>query len=289
MGADEQTVTMLGMGEMGQALASSVLDRGRRVVVWNRTPGRAESLRRRGATEIRDLENDLTGKGPVVVCLYDHASVVAVLGPLLPRLRGRTVLNLTTTTPDEARRAAAESLAAGVDYLDGVLMATPPMIGTPDAQVLASGPADTFAAHRDLLGTWGTASYEGEDAGLAALVDLALLSGMYAMLTGFVHGTAMVQAGGRTASEFAARASTFLGAMATSLPASALVLDGAEPDQQVQSQDWTLTVLDTIARASTELGVDPVPVDTVRRLVRRRIEAGEGQAPFESIRDALTA
>ncbi|MFC7404896.1 NAD(P)-binding domain-containing protein [Georgenia alba] len=42
-------VSLLGLGAMGTALASALLDAGRDVVVWNRTPGRATELLARGA------------------------------------------------------------------------------------------------------------------------------------------------------------------------------------------------------------------------------------------------
>jgi len=44
-------ISVLGMGRMGQALAGRLLDSGHDVVLWNRTPGRADELVGRGAHE----------------------------------------------------------------------------------------------------------------------------------------------------------------------------------------------------------------------------------------------
>jgi 3-hydroxyisobutyrate dehydrogenase-like beta-hydroxyacid dehydrogenase len=49
----------------------------------------------------------VAGDGAVVVCLFDHGSVRGVLDPLAAGLSGRTLINLTTTTPDESRALAA--------------------------------------------------------------------------------------------------------------------------------------------------------------------------------------
>jgi hypothetical protein len=40
-----------------------------------------------------------------------------------------------------AREMAAWAAAHGIDYLDGVIVATPAAIGGPDAQLFYSGPA----------------------------------------------------------------------------------------------------------------------------------------------------
>ena len=41
---EPQTVSILGMGAMGTALAAALLDRGHAVTAWNRSPGRGEGL-----------------------------------------------------------------------------------------------------------------------------------------------------------------------------------------------------------------------------------------------------
>ncbi|WP_437944234.1 NAD(P)-binding domain-containing protein [Sorangium sp. So ce281] len=124
--------------------------------------------------------------------MIDHASVHEVLGPTAGSLRGRTLVNLTTSTPNQARELAAWSASHGIDYLDGGIMAVPEMIGGPGSAILYSGSQTAFDAHRALLDLWGESTYFGSDAGMASLHDLAMLAGMYAMFAGFLHGAAMV-------------------------------------------------------------------------------------------------
>ncbi|MFS8521222.1 MAG: NAD(P)-binding domain-containing protein [Micromonosporaceae bacterium] len=279
-------VTMLGLGAMGRALVTALLDAGQPVVVWNRTPGRARELER-GAVEARTVHEAVTSGGPVVVCLYHHASVHETLDPVAGALRGRTVVNLTTTTPNEARDLASWAGAHGAAYLDGAIMATPDMIGAPGAHILDSGSRAVFDAHRRVLDVWAASTYEGEDPGMASLFDLAMLSGMYALFAGFLHGAAMVRSAGVTAAAFAERAAPFLAAMTGSLAHTAEVVDAGDYHAPVQSLDWTITVLETIARASREQGVDPVPVDMVATLARRQIDEGHGAEDFDRIIESM--
>jgi NADPH-dependent reductive aminase-like, C-terminal domain len=84
------------------------------------------------------------------------------------------------------------------------------MIGAPHSSVLYSGARRFFDDNGALFQTWGRAEYFGDDAGLAALYDVALLAGMYVMFAGFMHGAAMVRPAGVTAKEFATRAADWL-------------------------------------------------------------------------------
>ena len=279
--------SLLGLGAMGHALASTALDAGKTVTVWNRTPGRADRLVERGASEAVTVGEAVGAGGPVFVCLFDFASVHQTLDPLVERLSGRTVVNLTTTTPDEARELAGWAGRHGIAYLDGAIMATPPMIGGPGSHILYSGSQAVFDEHRPTLDIWATSTYDGEDAGLASLFDLAILAGMYPLFAGFLHGAAMVQSAGITAAEFAKRAAPFLSAMTASFPATAITVDGRTYETPLQTLDWTRTALGTIARASRELNVDAVPIDMVAALVRREIDAGHGGEDFNRIIEQL--
>jgi 3-hydroxyisobutyrate dehydrogenase-like beta-hydroxyacid dehydrogenase len=281
--------SMLGMGAMGRALASAVLDAGSTLTVWNRTPGRADDLVARGAAEAATAGEAVVAGGPVFVCLFDHASVRQTLDPLTEVLKDRTVVNLTTTTPDEARELAAWAEQHHIAYLDGAIMATPPMIGGPASHILYSGSQSVFDEHRPTLDLWATSTYDGADAGLASLFDLAILAGMYPLFAGFLHGAAMVQSSGIKAAEFAERAAPFLSAMTASFPGTAATVDSGAYETPLQTLDWTRTALSTIARASRELGVDPVPIDMVSGLVRREIDGGRGAEDFNRIIEQLRA
>jgi 3-hydroxyisobutyrate dehydrogenase-like beta-hydroxyacid dehydrogenase len=280
--------TFLGLGAMGSALAGAALDAGRPTVVWNRSPGRADPLATRGAVVARTAAEAVTGDTTIVVCLFDHASVREVLAPIGDTLAGRTVINLTTTTPGEARESA--SWAAGHDavYLDGGIMAVPEMIGRPGAAILYSGSARAFEEQRALRELWGAGRFFGADAGMASLYDMAMLSGMYSMIAGFLHGAAMVGAAGVPAGEFAAAQVQFLTAMTAQLAGYATTVDGddyAGPGQQ--SLRFTATALDTLLRATTEQGVAADVLAPVHEVVLRQIGAGFGDQGTARIYEEL--
>jgi 3-hydroxyisobutyrate dehydrogenase-like beta-hydroxyacid dehydrogenase len=282
-------VTILGLGAMGSALASTLLEAAHPVTVWNRTPGRDTALVEGGAKPAASVQGAVAANPLVVACLFDAASVRALVEPIVEELRGRALVNLTTTTPDEARDLAAWAADHGIEYLDGAIMAVPPMIGAREALILYSGSPSVFERHRETLETWATTVYDGEDAGMASLFDLAMLSGMYSMFAGFLHGVAMLAAAGVPARQFAERAAAFSAAMTQTFGGLAEVVDGGDYAVPGQSLEWTATGLDTIARASAEQDVDPAPVRMVQALVDRQIEAGHGSEDLTRIRESFRA
>ena len=281
-------VTVLGLGAMGSALAATLLDAGHDTTVWNRTPERAAALSARGATVAPTIGAAVTAHPLVVAVLFDHASVHETLDPVIEQMRGSALVNLTTTTPNEARELATWAAAHGVRYLDGAIMATPPMIGTPEASILYSGSREVFDEVRPVLDRWATSTYDGADSGLASLFDLAMLSGMYTMFAGFLHGAAMAGSAGMSATDFAARATPFLSAMTFAFAHDAAVIDGGDytvPGQQ--SLDFS--DLSHIVRASEEQGVDPTPVAAVQELISRQIAAGHGAEGFARLYESMRA
>ncbi|MEU3266695.1 NAD(P)-dependent oxidoreductase [Streptomyces bacillaris] len=225
--ASPTPLTLLGLGAMGAALARTWLAAGHPLTVWNRSPGRGAELALRGA-RVPDSAAEAVAASPLVVtCLLDDASVREALADA--DLTGKDLVDLTTSTPAESRARAAWAAGRGARFLDGGIMAVPPMIGAPEAggYILYSGPRALFDQHREVLGVPAATRYVGEDFGLAALYDVALLSAMTAMFAGARHAFALVEGAGIDRKEFGGLVAGWLTAMA---PATAAYGDPAAPE-----------------------------------------------------------
>ncbi|SCE60799.1 NAD binding domain of 6-phosphogluconate dehydrogenase [Streptomyces sp. Termitarium-T10T-6] len=177
-------LTLLGLGAMGAALARTWLAAGHPLTVWNRSPGRTAELAAAGARVAATAAEAVAASRLVVTCLLDDASVREALAEA--DLTGRDLVDLTTSTPAESRTRAAWANERGARFLDGGIMAVPPMIGVPEAggYVFYSGSREVFDAHRETLAVPAATRYVGADPGFAALHDVALLSAMTAMFAG---------------------------------------------------------------------------------------------------------
>ncbi|MFD7505294.1 NAD(P)-dependent oxidoreductase [Streptomyces sp. NPDC059850] len=287
---DAKKISVLGLGAMGTAFARAWLDAGYGVTVWNRTVGRAEALVGEGAEVAATATEAVRASGLVVVCLLDDASVGEVLADT--ELVGVDLVNVTTSTPGQARERAAWAGARGARYLDGGIMAVPPMIGTPDsgAYVFYSGSPELFAAHRDGLAVPAAARYVGEEPGSAALHDVALLSAMTGMFAGVTHAFALMRGAGAEVApkEFAGLLVEWLAAMA---PAAYGVA------AQLETGDYTLGVTSNLAmmvegngtllRTAEEQGVSPELLAPFMALMERLLAAGHGDEGTTGVIDLL--
>jgi 3-hydroxyisobutyrate dehydrogenase-like beta-hydroxyacid dehydrogenase len=159
-------VAILGLGRMGHALATALLNGGRRIVVWNRTVERADDLVARGATLAESPAAAIRAAPVSIMCVLDYPTAVALLdAPGVPdAIAGRTLVQLTSGLPEEAVAQADWVHRRQGRFLAGGIMEFPNAIGKADASILYSGDADAFAAHRGVLAALGGGlRYLGED------------------------------------------------------------------------------------------------------------------------------
>ncbi|MFF5938738.1 NAD(P)-dependent oxidoreductase [Streptomyces sp. NPDC012508] len=287
---DQSSVTVLGLGPMGRALAASFLDAGLRTTVWNRTPGRDRELVARGAVGAGSAEEAVAASGLTVVCVvnYDAADAVLRREAVTGALKGRTVVNLTADTPARARSTAAWAAEHGIRYLDGAIMTPTTTIGTPDAVFLHSGPEDLYRAHRPVLDALGgTHTHLGEEIGRAAAYDIALLDIFWTAMAGYAHALAVARAEGITARELAPFARG-IGAIL----APAFGEDGAEVDDGTFSGEGNpitsaASSMAHIIEASEAHGIDAGVMRAAEGLARRTIGLGHGTDGFLRITELL--
>ncbi|MFD7158237.1 NAD(P)-dependent oxidoreductase [Kribbella sp. NPDC059898] len=266
-------VTVLGLGAMGTALARAFLAAGHPTTVWNRTPGRSPELDALGATRAATAADAAAASPLVVVCLLVDATVRTALDGL--DLTGRTVVNLTNSTPEQSRATAERLASAGASYLDGGIMAVPPMIGTPGAFIFYSGPQDVFEQHRPALEVLARPAYVGTDPGLAALYDIALLSGMYGLFGGAQHALALITSANIPAADFTQQfLLPWLTAMLTSIPNMARQLDNGPVDTADSNLAMQSAAYENLVTTAQKQGVDPSLLTPMGELLRRAVAAG---------------
>ncbi|TCC36991.1 NAD(P)-dependent oxidoreductase [Kribbella sindirgiensis] len=272
-------VTVLGLGAMGTALARAYLAAGHPTTVWNRTPGRSPEL---DAVRAATAAEAIAASPLVIVCLLVDDTVRSTLDGI--DLSGKTVVNLTNSTPDQARATAERVSAAGAQYVDGGIMAVPAMIGGPAAFIFYSGVPEAFEKHRADLSVPARPEYVGADPGLAALYDIALLSAMYGMFGGAQHALALVGTENVPAGPFTERfLFPWLTAMLGSLPPIAEDLDNGPGDTAGSNLAMQAASFDNLTETSIAQGVDPMLVAPMGELLRRAVAAGHGDGDLAAL------
>ncbi|NBE55128.1 NAD(P)-dependent oxidoreductase [Streptomyces boluensis] len=280
-------VSVLGLGRMGAPIARTLLAQGHHVTVWNRTPERAEPLVRDGARVAGTVAEAVSDGELVLVTLLDHEAARDTLARAGERLRDRVVVNLTTSTPQQARELAGQVAGHGAQYLDGAMLGLPETVGTTEAFFLYSGDAEAFARHHAVLELLAPAHHLGTDPGLAEFEDLALLGGGYATLAGFVHSAALLASVGRRASEFVPLLSRWLTGLLAFLPELAREIDAGAYADGASTVAMNRTAVAGLVEVSRAQGVPPGPHAALLDLLTRREAEGHGGDSFASVVEPL--
>ena len=278
MGESKKQVGVLGLGRMGAALAGALLGAGHDVVVWNRSPLKAGPLLDRGA-RLAATPAEAASADVVLSCLSTYDTQRPVLEAALPKV----LVNLTSGTPEQARSTAAWASSAGIEYVDGVIMAVPQGIGTAEARILYSGASATFAAQRDVLAVLGEPVFLGEDAGLAALYDLALLGMMWSTMAGYLQALALVGTEGVTPAQFAPMATAWQSAVGGFLPGIGEQVASGDYATDVSALDINAAGLALLVETSRAQGIDTAVPAVLQELFDRAVAAGHGAHAIASV------
>ena len=207
-------VSVLGTGAIGTAVARTLLAAGRRVHVWNRTPSRAAVALAAGAEPAATAAEAVAASSLSLVCLTDQAAAASVLSTL-PRLAQpgprRTVVLLTTGTPDEAAATHRLLRDRALGHLDAGVQTAPEDVGSRRARFFLAGDRADFDRNRQALELLGEARWVGADPTAAAVWDLALFGLWYDAQLGLLRALELTRAAGVDPHDFADAAVAQLG------------------------------------------------------------------------------
>ena len=196
-------VTVIGLGNMGSALARVLVENGLRVTVWNRSPEKATPLVEKGAVLVPDVATAVAASPIIIICVTNYAAANQILSESGADFAGKLLVQLTTGIPQDARTAEAWAHRHGADYLEGAISGSPSSIGEPDAHILISGSEAVFHKAEPLLRVLASKpDYKGEPVGLASAWEMILLMHYYGMFLSLFHSVLICQAEGIPLDQF---------------------------------------------------------------------------------------
>ncbi|MFF2353602.1 NAD(P)-dependent oxidoreductase [Kitasatospora sp. NPDC058115] len=277
------SVTLIGLGPMGRAMAGAYLDAGYAVTLWNRTAGRAADLVERGAVLAPSAAEAFAANELVVLSLTDYDAVFAVLAAAEAELAGRTVVNLSSDTPERAREAARWLAERGAGHLTGGVQVPPSGIGRPESSTFYSGPAELFGRHRPALEVLTGADHRGDDPGLAQLYYQIQMDLFWTSLAGYLHATAVAEANGIPADAFLPYATSTAASMPGFLAFYAPRIAAGNHEGDVDRLTMALASIEHVRHTVEASGVDGSLPRLIADTFRRGVEAGHGASSTTSL------
>ncbi|GEL94684.1 NAD(P)-dependent oxidoreductase [Cellulomonas composti] len=182
--ADETlTVTVLGTGIMGAAMARNLARAGLHVVAWNRTRATAEPLAADGVTVADSPAAAVREAEVVVTMLHDGAAVLETMRSASGGLRAGTVwLQSTTVGLDALEPIATFAREHGLVLVDAPVLGTRQPAESGTLTVLAAGPAQVRDFVGPVLAAVGSRTvWTGEDAEAGTATRLKLVANSWVL------------------------------------------------------------------------------------------------------------
>ena len=170
-------IGFIGLGNMGSAIAMNLLKAGHEMVVYNRTPARAEPLRKAGATVAASPAQAAHSADVVFTMVADDAALISVTfgetGIVAGLKPGALHISMSTIGVDTAKDLTVKHREAGFGFVSA------PVFGRPDAAaarklfIMAAGADEHLKVAMPLLEQIGqSVSIVGADPSQANLVKL---------------------------------------------------------------------------------------------------------------------
>jgi 3-hydroxyisobutyrate dehydrogenase-like beta-hydroxyacid dehydrogenase len=196
-------VTVIGLGNMGSALAHTLLNNGCTVTVWNRSPEKGSPLMEKGAVLAPSPLTAITDSPIIMVCVTNYTAANHILYEVAANLSGKLLVQFTTGSPQDARNSETWAHEHGAEYLDCAITGSPGSIGTPNAHILVSGKQAVFQKADETLRLLAeNVDYKGELIGLASAWEMVFIMPYYGMFLSLFHGVQICQAEGIPLEEY---------------------------------------------------------------------------------------
>jgi 3-hydroxyisobutyrate dehydrogenase-like beta-hydroxyacid dehydrogenase len=273
---------LIGLGNMGTAVAERLLDARYDLVVANRTPGKADALAARGATVAATVEELAARTEVVVTSLADDDAFRSVATRVVASAHPGTVLvDLSTVSPGVSAQVAAQADSSGVAYLRAPVSGNPSVVRAGTLSVIVSGPREVLERVDSVVRAIGPTVHHVGDGEQARTVKLAInlvIAGLAQLMS---EALVLGEASGVSRADL-------LEVMGNSAAGAPFVRYKTEP---LLRDDFSATFttalmekdVDLVLDAAERAGVDLPLAGELKALLRAAVEAGYADDDFMAL------
>lgn len=279
-------VSVIGLGSMGAALARAFVSKGFKVTVWNRNMEKAQPLIDAGAIAAANAKAAIEASPVIVVCVSEYKVTRKILETtgVAAALRGRTLVQLSTGTPKEARDLDAWAKQQGAYCLNGDIMAWPKQMGTDAATISVSGDADVFQQQEAVLRALaGNVVYLGTEPGASGGLFHAVLAYLAGSWIGFCHGALVAESEGLRPEDLGLLLEQISPILSTELRHMGEVIQHGrftDPESTVKTTGEDLLLL---VQQAKEAGINSELPAFAANLFKRTMDAGHSQEEHAAV------
>jgi 3-hydroxyisobutyrate dehydrogenase-like beta-hydroxyacid dehydrogenase len=269
-----QRVSVIGLGRMGSALATTLLEDHYKVTVWNRTTAKAEPLVEAGATLAASVIEAIDGSEIVIVCLGDYDATNQIFSGCAD-LTGKTLIQLTWGTAAEAEAMQDWAESKKALYLDGLIIAYPSQIGNDETLLIVGGSKEAWrSGERPIMCLGGSSKYVGTNLGAMIVLEEALVVPLLMATMGTIYGAQILEQAGLDIGLYADMLSVVTPILAKSLPREVTTIAANDfTNTEASIETWGVDGYDHTEELPTG-AIDLL--EPIRELLNQAVAAGYG-------------
>lgn len=287
----DTNVGFIGLGVMGRPMALNLARAGTRLIVWNRTPARAEALRMAGAA-VASTPSEVFRRAEIVLLMLAHGPAIdATLGRGTPdfaaNVAGRVIVHMGTTSPGYSRDLEADVHAAGGRYVEAPVSGSRGPAETGELVAMLAGEPVAIDLVRPLIAPMCHQTFICGPVPQALQMKLAVNLFLITMVTGLAESF-----------HFAARHGLDQRRLLDVLDAGPMASTVSRAKaQKLLAHDFSVqasitNVLDNnrlIAEATRQAGIASPVLDACHALYRETQELGHGASDMAAVIHALAS
>lgn len=282
------TITLLGTGLLGRAIAERLQSVGYTVTVYNRTTTKALPLKACGITVVTRPEEAIAQADCVVLTLADAAAIRAVLltPASLAVLLGKTVIQMGTIAQDESLALQAEIERVGGSYCEAPVLGSLAEAQAGTLLVMVGGTEGQFVQWGPLFRSLCREPRLIGPAGKAASLKLALNQLIVAEISAFALSLGLVQRAGVPVDTFMAilrESALFAPAFDKKLP-RLLTRDYQHPNFSTRH---LLKDTELFLKEASGYALTASSLEGIRPLLERTMEQGFGDSDYSAIFEVI--
>jgi 3-hydroxyisobutyrate dehydrogenase-like beta-hydroxyacid dehydrogenase len=272
-------VGLIGLGNMGEAIAERLLDAGYELLIYNRTAAKAETLADRGAHVARDISDLVARVDVVLTSLADDEALEAVAAGVVAAARpGIVLVDMSTVSAAASARVASRAEEASIGYLRAPVSGNPTVVRAGNLSFIVSGAQETFERVEPVIRAIGPTVHvvgDGEQARIVKLAINAMIAGLAQLMS---EALVLGEAGGVSrAALLEVMGSSAVGAPFVKYKTDALLREdfSATFTTALMEKD-----IDLVLDAADEAGVELPLAREMKEHLRAAIDAGYGDDDF---------
>jgi 3-hydroxyisobutyrate dehydrogenase len=188
-------IALFGTGLMGTPLAERLLTAGYRLIVWNRTPEKAEPLAAKGAVLAESEAQAIANAEVLITWLADRVAIQEVLFPAerSSLLEGKTIIQMGTIGPAHSRGLEDAAMAHGATYLEAPVLGSIPEAKAGTLLLMVGATPAQYERYLPLFKVFGENPVHVGEVGKAAALKLAFNQLIASLTAAFSLSLGMIQ------------------------------------------------------------------------------------------------